>query len=127
MVILMALIASSCKKQVTEVPVDAFSDLNTLIEHREDNYLLLFTLQEYPYLEVGVRLSADRNAFYKNTGLVNYLSYPVSKNRYGVFLDTIEEGKTYYYQIYVKDSQSPKEAYSDVYSFKATPLESIQQ
>lgn len=117
---LMPLLLLSCRKETIEVPIDAFAQLDTELRYDEEIYTLLFTLQEYPYKEVGLRLSLDKNSFYKEKGITHYPVYLVSKNRYGVFLNSLKAETAYYYQLYVKDSVSSKEVYSDVFSFSVS-------
>jgi len=109
-----------CKKGVVEVSVDAFAETNTEIKFTQGICNLQFTLQEYPYKEVGVKLGTNKNIWYKNEGLTRQIANQVGSNRYGVFLNSLTANTTYYYQIYVKDS-SGKEIYSDVFSFTTNP------
>jgi len=117
--LLMVLFA--CKKEVVEVTVDAFDQVNAEVKQTQGIYSIQFTLHEYPYKEVGVKLATTKSSLAKNENLVQQIAYPVSLNRYGIFLNTLTANKTYYYQIYVKDSTSPKEVYSDVFSFTTNP------
>lgn len=118
---LILLLTLSCKKETIEVSVDAFSQLNTEVKSDQGVYQILFTLQPYPYSEVGVRISKSKDSFYKNTGLGNFYANKVSPERYGTFINGLDRKTTYYYQIYVKDSSGPKEVHSDVYSFQTIP------
>jgi hypothetical protein len=113
---------TACKKTtITENSVDAFAQVNNEVNYQQGIYNILFTLQEYPYKEVGVRIGTSKNMFYKNTDLSYHLAYQVSLNRYGIFLNSLAGNKIYYYQIYVKDTASSKEVFSDVFSFTTNP------
>lgn len=116
---LLMLAVISCKKETVEVTVDAFSQLNTEVKTDQDAFRLLFTLQPYPYAETGVRIGLDKNSFYHGTGLTYHRANPVSNNRFSVFLDPAYADKDFFYQIYVKDANSSKEIYSDVFSFRS--------
>ncbi|RYF26202.1 MAG: hypothetical protein EOO42_02055 [Flavobacteriales bacterium] len=112
---------TACKKEVVEVKVDAFAQLSTEVKVEKNVYNLLFTLQEYPYKEVGVRLSKDKASFFDGVGLNSLGANKVSKARYGIFVNGLSTNQVYYYQIYVKDSNTANEVYSDVFSFKTNP------
>ncbi|NEU09324.1 hypothetical protein GZH53_13450 [Flavihumibacter sp. R14] len=109
----------SCKKEVIEVRVDAYAQLDIEVKHQEDVFALLFTLQPFPYEEIGVRIGADKASFYQGTGLIYHRAYPVSNDRFGIFLDSAHADKDFFYQIYVKEAKSSKEIYSDVFSFRS--------
>lgn len=114
-------LSMACKKEVTEVSVDAFAQVNNEVKYNQGVYNVLFTLQEYPYKEVGVMLGTSKGQFHQRTDLITYPANEVGSNRYGIFLNSLTAGKTYYYQIYVKDSASAKVVYSDVFSFITNP------
>ena len=112
----------SCKKEViTEVTVDAFAQVDPQVKYNDGIYNILFTLQEYPYKETGIRMGTNKTMFYQNKGLTIYPAYQVSSNRYGAFINSLLPNTAYYYQIYVKDSASSKEVYSDLFSFTTNP------
>ncbi|RYF21007.1 MAG: hypothetical protein EOO42_11380 [Flavobacteriales bacterium] len=111
----------ACKKEVVEVKIDAFAQLNPEIKSEKNIYNVLFTLQEYPYKEVGLRLSKNKSSFFSGNDLSNFVANEVSKARYGVFINGLASNQVYYYQIYVKDSKATIEVYSDVLSFKTNP------
>lgn len=111
----------SCKKEVTEVSVDAFAQLNNEVVFVDGVYNVQFTLQQYPYKEVGVKLATNKTMFNKNTGLTQQTANEISSNRYSTFYNLLTPKTIYYYQIYVKDSASSKEVYSDVFSFTTNP------
>lgn len=97
--------------------VDAFAKLDAKLEFDEDVYQLQFSLQDYPYKEAGVRLSSIKSMFQQIQGINTQTAVQISDNRYAVYYDTLVEGTTYYYQIYVIDPVSAKTVYSDIYSF----------
>lgn len=109
----------SCKKEVIEVTVDAFAQLNTEVKKDGDALMLAFTLQPYPYQETGVRTGADKSAFYQGTALTYHKANAVSSNRYAIYLDPAFADQDFFYQIYVKDAKSSKEIYSDVFSYRS--------
>jgi len=116
------LLLASCKKEVTtEVTVDAFAQVNSEVKYNNGIYNILFTLQEYPYKETGIRMGTGKNMFYQNKDLTTYPAYEVSSSRYGVFVNSLPANTTYYYQIYVKDSATSKVVYSDLFSFTTNP------
>lgn len=113
---------TSCKKDSsTEVIIDAFAQVDNEVKYDQGVYNLLFSLQEYPYKEVGIRIGISKSLFHQDKDLTNYTANMVAANRYGVFLNSLMASKIYYYQIYVKDSKSEKVVYSDVFSFKTNP------
>ena len=114
------LIFSSCKKQTNEVIIDAFANINPDIKYTNGVYNLQFTLQEFPYDEVILKLTDLKANFYKNTNLTLTKAYQVSPNRYGIFINLPPISKTYYYQIQVKDI-SGKIVNSDIYTFTTNP------
>jgi len=111
------LFSISCKKEVIEVNVDAYAQLAAQVDYTNGAYKLQFSLGDYPYKEVGVRLSAVKSMFQQTDGLNKQIAVEVAANRYAVFYDTLIKETTYYYQIYVIDPASAKTVYSDVYSF----------
>ncbi|MGM9477195.1 hypothetical protein ACS5PU_12220 [Pedobacter sp. GSP4] len=115
------ILTGACKKQIIEVPVDAFDQVNPELKYVQGAYKIEFSLHQYPYKEVGIKLTTNKSSLYQNKDIVRYTANEVSLNRYGVFLNNMAASKTYYYQIYVKDAASSKEVYSDVYSFITTP------
>lgn len=117
------LVLAACKKEfiTTEVSVDAFAQVDNEVKYAEGIYNILFTLQKYPYKEVGVMMGTSKDQFYKHKDLTTHLANEVSLNRYGIFVNSLLANKTYYYQIYVKDSASDKQIYSDLYSFTTNP------
>jgi len=115
------MVAMACKKDVQGVPVDAFAQVNPKIVYKEGICSIQFTLEEYPYKEVGLRVATSKTLLHLNQGLTVEIANQVSANRYAVFFNTLLANKTYHYQIYVKDSASAKEVYSDVYSFTTNP------
>ncbi|RZK04650.1 MAG: hypothetical protein EOO43_22265 [Flavobacterium sp.] len=112
---------TSCKKETVERNIDAFAQLNTEVKADKNVYNILFSLQEYPYKEVGIKLSKNKSSFFDGIGLNNFVANKVSDNRYGVFVNGLLANQNYYYQVYVKDSNSANEVYSDVFSFKTNP------
>ena len=119
---LMLLLCFSCKKETNvEILIDAFNNLDTEVTNADGIYTIRFTLEEYAYKEVGLKIALDKSMIFKNTSIVNQPTYQVSKNRYGTFINNLQASKTYYYQIYVKDTQGTKEVVSDIFSFKTTP------
>ncbi len=115
------LVIISCKKEVVEINVDAFAQLNNEVKTNQGMYTILFTLQPYPYKEVSLKLAKSKESFHKNTNLTSFTANQVSENRYGVFVNNLNANETYYYQILVKDSSSSKEVSTDVFSFKTNP------
>ncbi len=115
------LVFMSCKKEVVEVPVDAFAQVDSEVKFNQGVYHILFTLQKYPYKEIGVRWGDNKNLFHQNAGLTTQSASNVGSNRYGIFLNSLAANKIYYYQIYVRDSASDKEVYSDIFSFTTNP------
>lgn len=111
----------ACKKEVTEVTIDAFAQLNNEVKYSQGTYNILFTLQEYSYKEVGVRIGDNKAVFANQANTTTYRANPVGLNRYGIFVNNLTAHKTYYYQIFVKDSASPKEVSSDIFSFNTNP------
>ena len=109
----------SCKKETIEVTVDAFAQLNTELKKEGDVFMLLFTLQPYPYQETGVRTGPNKSSFYQGTALFYHKANAVSNNRYAIYLDPANADKDFFYQIYVKDAKSSKEIYSDVFSYRS--------
>jgi 5-hydroxyisourate hydrolase-like protein (transthyretin family) len=109
--------STSCKKEVIEVNVDAYAQLAAHVDFTSGVYKLQFSLGDYPYKEVGVRLSSVKSIFQQTDGLNKQIAVEVAANRYAVFYDTLVKETTYYYQIYVIDPASAKTVYSDVYSF----------
>jgi len=109
---------SSCKKQIVEVPIDAFLDLKNEVKFEDGSYTVSFTLQEYPYKEVGLWMNANRNSFHTGSDLTYCPTHTVAKNQYRSYLNVLEPNKTYYYQIFVKDPISSQSVYSEVFSFK---------
>ena len=107
----------SCKKEVVQVTVDAYAKIDARVEHHKGIYSLEFSLQEYPYKEVGIRLSSVKSKFQQAEGLNTQVAVEIAANRYSVFYDTLVGETTYYYQIYVVDPATAKTIYSDVYSF----------
>lgn len=118
---IMLIALTGCKKEVTEVTVDAYAQLDAKTEYKQGIYSLEFTLQDYPYQEVGVRSGTSKNAFSKNEGLTQNIANEVATHRYAVFYNTLAKNTIYYYQIYVKDATSGREVYSDVFSFTTNP------
>lgn len=114
------LVLMGCKKDVVEVSVDAFSDMNTEIKQVQGVRSLQFTLQEFPYKEVGVKLGTNKSKWYQKDGFTLLIANQVSSNRYGVFFNSLKASTTYYYQIYVKNV-SGKEISSDLFSFTTNP------
>ncbi|SEQ91597.1 hypothetical protein [Pedobacter rhizosphaerae] len=112
---------SSCKKDGKEVIIDAFAQLNPEVKHNQGVYNIQFTLQQYPYQEVIVRLAESKTQLFQNSKLVIIQANQMSLNRYGVFINNLIGNKNYYYQILVKDSATSKEVYSDVFSFSTNP------
>lgn len=110
-----------CKKEVVEVSVDAFAQLNTEVTQTQNTYNIQFTLQEYAYKEVGVRLGTSKDMLHKNLNLTLQIANLIGSNKYGAFFNSLKVNEVYYYQIYVKDSASAKEVYSDVFSFTTNP------
>ena len=107
-----------CKKDInTEVTVDAFKQVDPEVKYNNGIYNIMFTLQEYPYKETGIRMGTEKNMFYQNKDITTYPAYQMSPNRYGVFVNSLAANATYYYQIYVKDSATSKEVYSDLFLF----------
>lgn len=115
------LVLGSCKKEVIETAVDAFSQINTEVKYSQGIYNVQFTLQEYPYKEVGIRLALSKTMIHQNVNVTQEIANQASLNRYAVFLNNLTANKTYFYQIYVKDSASDKEVYSDIFSFTTNP------
>lgn len=117
------LISGACKKdgKITEAPVDAFAQVDNEVKYTEGTYNILFTLQKYPYKEVGVMMGTNKDLFHQHKDLTTHLASEVSLNRYGIFVNSLLANTTYYYQIYVKDSASDKQVYSDLYSFTTNP------
>lgn len=119
---LVMLLCFSCKKEENvEIYVDAFKKLDTEVLNKDGVYNILFTLQEYPYDEIGLRISSDKGSFFKNKDIVKQPAYQVNKNRYGTFINNLQSDRTYYYQIYVRDIRTSKEVLSDIFSFKTAP------
>lgn len=114
------ILTAACKKKIIEVPVDAFAQVNPEVKYNQGTYKIEFSLHEYPYKEVGIKLTTNKSMLYQTKDLSQYPANQVSLNRYSVFLNNLTSAKTYYYQIYVKDSASSKEIYSDVFSFITT-------
>lgn len=112
----------SCKKEVmVEKKVDAFDQLDNEVKHSEGIYNILFSLQEYPYKQVGIRMSINKNDFNTREKLARQIANPVAQNRYGIFVNNLSPGTTYYYQIYVQDSAGTTEVNSDLFSFITQP------
>lgn len=112
------LVLTACKKEKTEVTVDAFAQVNKEVKYDQGVYNILFSLQEYPYKEVGVRVGSSKSLIHQDKDLTYHLAHQVTANRYGIFLNALSKDKIYYYQIYVKDSIAEKIVYSDIFSFK---------
>jgi len=115
------LVLLACKKEITETAVDAFAQINTEVKYSKGIYNVQFTLQEYPYKEVGIKLAISKSMIHQNLNVRQEIANQASLNRYAVFLNNLAANKTYYYQIYVKDSASAKEVYSDIFSFTTNP------
>lgn len=117
------LVLAACKKETitTLVSVDAFAQIDNEVKYTEGIYNILFTLQKYPYKEVGVMMGTSKDLFNTHKDLTTHLANQVSLNRYGIFVNSLLANKTYYYQIYVKDTSSDKQIYSDLYSFTTKP------
>jgi hypothetical protein len=107
----------SCKKEVIQVNVDAYAKIDPQVDLTDGVYKLQFSLSDYPYREVGVRLSSVKSVFQQAEGLNQQIGFEIAANRYAVLYDNLIKNTTYYYQIYVIDSASSKTGYSDVYSF----------
>jgi hypothetical protein len=107
----------SCKKEVIQVNVDAFEKIDPQVESTKGVYALRFSLPDYPYQEVGVRLSAVKSLFWQTEGLNKQVAVEIAANKYAVYYNTLVAETTYYYQLYVVDPASAKTVYSDVYSF----------
>lgn len=120
LLLLAGALLSSCKKETREIIVDPFSKLDTEVTFKDGIYQIFFSLETYPYSGYRLRLSTDRNAFYRNANLIIYHAYPINTDRYCSYINLLESGKTYYYQIAVEDTESDKEIYSDVFSFKTS-------
>jgi len=111
----------SCKKEGELITVDAFAQLAEKVTYHQETYAISFSLQDYPYESVQVRLGDNKSAFKSGTGLKLIGAVLVSKGRYGVFLNDLITSTKYYYQILVKDGQSEKVVHSDIYSFTTNP------
>ncbi|RZM27388.1 MAG: hypothetical protein EOO88_13435 [Pedobacter sp.] len=106
---------------MVETKVDAFAQPNNEVKYNQGTYTILFTLQEYPYKEVGIRMSSNKSDFNTREKLTRQISNPVSKNRYGIFVNNLNPATIYYYQIYVQDSASTREVNSAIFSFTTQP------
>jgi hypothetical protein len=115
------ILSTSCKKEITEILINPFENLNTLVNHENGVYQISFTLEKYPYDKYFLKLSSDKNSFYKNINIKEYPAYALNSSRYSTYINLLEPDKIYYYQIVVVDSKSTKEIYSDVFSFKTEP------
>jgi hypothetical protein len=115
--VVFVLLSISCKKEVTQVNVDAYAQIDAKIDFTDGVYKLQFSLSDYPYREVGVRLSSVKSMFQQTEGLNQQVGFEIAANRYAVLYGDLIKETTYYYQIYVIDSASSKTVYSDVYSF----------
>jgi hypothetical protein len=107
----------SCKKEITQVNVDAYAKIDAQVDLTDGVYKVQFSLSDYPYKEVGVRLSSVKSMFQQTEGLNQQIGFEIAANRYAVLYSNLVKETTYYYQIYVIDSASSKTVYSDVYSF----------
>jgi hypothetical protein len=121
LIIIVLLQLFSCKKEVVEVNVDAYSNLAPDVKFEQGVYTLKFTLQDYPYQEVGVRLSSDKGLFAKEEATNKQIAVEISADRYAVFYDSLVNNNTYFYQIYVKDPVTSRLVYSDVLFFNTNP------
>jgi hypothetical protein len=117
---LLLILSSACKKEVTEVKVDPFVQLETQVESNQGIYEIRFSLQDYDYNEVGVKMGTNKTMFFQNKDLSQLKANLSSLKRYSVFTNSLSGSTTYYYQIYVKDA-SDKEVLSDLYAFTTTP------
>jgi hypothetical protein len=106
---------------VRKVNVDAYSNLAPDVKFEQGVYTLKFTLQDYPYQEVGVRLSSDKGLFAKEEATNKQIAVEISADRYAVFYDSLVNNNTYFYQIYVKDPVTSRLVYSDVLFFNTNP------
>lgn len=120
-VLFFLLVLASCKKQPVEVTIDAFAQVNPEVSYTNDAYNIQFTLQEFPYTEVIVKVAESKAMIIQNAQKIQINAYQMSLNRYGVFINNLTPNKTYFYQILVKDANTSREAYSDVYSFSTNP------
>lgn len=112
----------SCKKEIIEIEVDAFKNLQQEVKMLDNGtYRISFVLQDFDYDDYGLKLTSDKNNFFKGINLVNYSIYPLENKRFGSFVNSLEKKKTYYYQIFVKGNSSSKEVNSEVYSFTTEP------
>lgn len=111
----------SCKKETKEITVDAFKDIQFSILQREKTYQLSFTLQPFTYYDYGIRISADKGSLFTGSKVEEYAAYPIDKDRYGLFINTLGANKVYFYQIFVRSSSTSNRIFSDVYSFSTNP------
>lgn len=114
---LMLLSFMSCKKEVIQKNVDAYEKIDAQVESTKGVYALRFSLPDYPYQEVGVRLSSVKSMFQQTAGLNKQVAVEIAADRYAVYYDRLLAETTYYYQLYVVDPASSKTVYSDVFSF----------
>lgn len=115
---LYVIFSTSCKKEIIEILIDPFENLNTVVNHDNGIYQISFTLESYPYSNTFIRMSTDKNSFYNNINIKEYPVYVLNSNRFSAYTNLLQPDKTYYYQIVVIDNKSTKEIYSDVFSFK---------
>lgn len=108
---------SGCKKETREVLVDAFKDLQFEISKKEQVYQLSFTLQPFNYSDYGIIFSTDKQSLFTGINVLQFEGYPIQKNRYGLFINSLEENKTYYYRIFVRNSSTSDRIFSDVFTF----------
>lgn len=106
---------------MVEKKVDAFAQLNNEVKYSQGTYNILFSLQEYPYKLVGVRMSSNKSDFNTREKLERQIANPMTQNRYGIFVNNLTPGTIYYYQIFVQDSASTREVNSDLFSFTTQP------
>lgn len=108
---------SSCDKEVVEQEIDAFNSLNSEVSYSKGQYILQFSLADFNYKSVQVKLGTSLNDL-RDGGLgAHYQAYSSDKNRYIVFFNPLTSNRTYHYQIIVEDQQK-RFVNSDNYKFK---------
>lgn len=110
----------SCKKETVYIEIDAFKDLRSEFKYNDGQYHLEFSLAKYPYKEVGVLLSENKNDFFNKSGYQTYKCDLISENRYAARFFPLTSGKRYYYQIYVTEGID-KKIMSDVFTLETLP------
>jgi len=110
----------SCKKDTVYNEIDAFSQIGNKVIYDKGQYILSFSLADYPYKKVQVYVHDDLTVMYKQTGGVLYHAENQNNNQYAVFFNPLGKSKTYYYQVIVFD-KSENAVRSNIFKFVTQP------